>query len=174
MKSKTRSSINKSAFLTRIDKVWGLHTGAGRFHATIGCLAFEIDERFVREDGIEYRYAVSYGEDCSFPRLGAMVFGGLVIASRRRSVAVVGYGNAESAEPGLNIAQATSVARRILDRIPDEDYPRLVLEAPKTTTLVRRASPAAIRSFELKPFGFLLGDRRKEGGDVIGGPPCSP
>src|SRR4051794_21926185 len=97
MKFATRKIVKKSPFLQRIDKAWGLHPGAG-------CHAFEIDDRYVRNDGIEYRYAVSYGDDIPGPKPGC--FRGLVIATRRRLVTVVGYGNVELAEPGTNAGNA--------------------------------------------------------------------
>ena len=115
MKSATRRIIEKDPFLRRIDRAWGLHPGAG-------CLAFEIDDRYVRDEGIEYRYAVSYGGDLRrlearrlFPRSGDR--------DERRLVAVVGYGNIEPAEPGMNVAEAKAAARRTSARIPDAKYP---------------------------------------------------
>ena len=151
MKSATPRIIEKDPFIRRLDRAWGLHPGAG-------CLAFEIDDRYVRDEGIEYRYAVSYGDDLVGSKPGAC-FRGVAIATRRRLVAVVGHGNIEPAEPGMNIAEAKAAARRTLARIPDSKYPGLVLPDPKPSVVVRRSNPDVIRRFEPKSFGFFFGTR---------------
>jgi hypothetical protein len=151
MKSATRKAIDKDQFLQRIDRAWGLHPGSG-------CLALVIDERYVRDDGIEYRYAVSYGEDLPDSNHGAC-FRGMAIATRRRLVTVVGHGNVEPAEPGLSVANARATARRILARIADAEYPRFVLDDARPTAPVRRSNADVIRRFEPESLGFFFGTR---------------
>jgi hypothetical protein len=141
---------NENTALRQINEVWHLHDAEKLPEASAGCLAFVVDRRAVDEHGIEFRLAVSFGENpfppgkpkgflTPHPMPGKHCFGVHIVGTRGGRMALFDqWYDAREADGLESPGQSEGPARAILAAISDEDYAGHVspdLHAPLPVTV---------------------------------------
>jgi hypothetical protein len=133
---------NEGNALRQINEVWHLHDADKFPEASASCLAFVVDRRTVEEHGIEFRLAVSFGENpfplgkpkgflTPHPMPGKHSFGIHLVGTRGSRMALFDqWCDAREANEPEGPDRAEETARAILAAISDEDYARHVSPVP--------------------------------------------
>jgi hypothetical protein len=159
----TTLSDRRQAALARIDELWWLHEHRDPNARTDGrCTAFVVDSRFVKEDDIELRLAVSYGDNpfteemnCGFvpPPVcpGTHVFGIHVVGTRDSLITLFDQWYDAREATGHETPEAVeSRAREILASISDTEYANSTASFNGQHEL-RRTPDRSIEDFEILP-----------------------
>lgn len=155
-------SDRKRANIERINELWGLHEpqdeglkGEGR------CLAFAIDQRYVEQDGIEMRLAVSFGHPVVGPvteggflpipgQPGEFVFGLHLIGTKGSQVTIYDqWANAMHADGCADPVEAEAMARAILDAMSDQEYLAGVRESKEDKAPLKVSTTYLLEDFEV-------------------------
>lgn len=159
----TTSTDRRQAALARIDELWWLHEHRDPNADTDGrCTAFVVDSRFVKENGIELRLAVSYGDNPFTPEMncgfvpppvhsGTHVFGIHMVGTRDSLITLFDQWYDAREATGQETPEAVeSRAREILASISDAEYANSTASRKGQHELHR--SPArSIEEFEVLP-----------------------
>ena len=123
--------------LQQINQKWELHY-LSDLPRGVGCVAFVVDERCIRDNGIDFRLAVSFGDNIwpdrrpqgvltPQPMAGSYCFGIHDIGTRGERMALFDkWYDARPAEDCKDTASAELMAREILASISDEEYLHMV------------------------------------------------
>jgi hypothetical protein len=137
--------------LRQVNETWRLHY-RDALPRGAGCVAFVVDERCVRDEGIEFRLAVSFGDNIwpdsrpqgfltPRPMSGRYCFGIHDVGTRGGRMALFDkWYDARAAQDGEDPSRAEAIARAVLASIPDEEYLRMIDPG------VRESAPALTRS----------------------------
>jgi hypothetical protein len=144
-----------SNLLKQINETWELHY-LDDLPRGVGCLAFAVDERCVHHGGIDYRLAVSFGDNIwpddrpqgvltPHPMPGRLCFGIHCVGTRGGRMALFDMWMSGREAAGCQDArQGEAMAKALLAAIPDEQY--LTLAEPGLT-----AHPPRLRTAQLLP-----------------------
>jgi hypothetical protein len=169
MSHKPQVCSKKGNALRKIDEIWGLHAPAGKAGSSAGCLAFVVDRRHVDEHGIEFRLAVSFGENCfpvgepkgfltPHPMPGKYCFGIHLVGTRGSRIGLFDqWYDAREANGLEDPGRAEEAGRAILAGISDDDYARHVSDdyarhgssEPHRPLPVAASEPLALDDYEM-------------------------
>jgi hypothetical protein len=123
--------------LHQVNEKWDLHY-LDDLPRGAGCVAFVVDERCVRDEGIEFRLAVSFGDNIwpdsrpqgvltPRPMQGRYCFGIHDVGTRGGRMALFDqWHDARAAQDADDPAGAEAIARAILASIPDDEYLHMI------------------------------------------------
>lgn len=151
------------AVLDRINERWRLHERMDKASGPEGrCLAFVIDRRYLDQDGIEMRLAVSFGgnpvspetEHGSLPipaRPGRFVFGLHQVGTKGNRLAMYDrwVDAREAAADCTDAAGGEKSARSILESISDAECLALLGDSPEDQGPVEASPPDPLGEVEL-------------------------